>query len=125
MFIKYITGDLKINDEPIKAIFDTGAHIDYVHRSITKDLQIIGKTKDFHPYYHKIIFDVNLFNVNTKIGNMETNYVVGNVYKELEASLKQGGVKGIFGTSIFKGRSIVYSYRRKKIYFSNLLKENK
>ena len=105
---------IKIDNQQIKAIFDTGAHISYVHSRFSNTKEYIRKTKDFNSHFG--VFDVDLYQKSYEIDTIKSNIQVG-VSSVTDAILDKTEFQAIVGINVFHSCEVIVSLFRKKIYF--------
>lgn len=98
-----------------KLLFDTGAHIYYLKESLIENKEVIGRVKDFSPDVEE--FETNIYMFDVEYQNKKEKVQFGSLPKEYEKKFILLGQSGIIGVNAFPGNTLLYSARRKKIYY--------
>lgn len=91
--------------------FDTGAKLSYLHSSLARGLAAVGKDRDFFPGFGE--FEAEVVEREVELGSRRLRLRFGMLPQMLELALQLAGVKGIFGSALCEGATVVYAPRRK------------
>ncbi len=103
---------LKLNGEPTKAFFDTGAQVSYCPQSQIERFPFIEVFKDFYPGLGE--FETSLHMVDFTIGKTPHSLRCGVLPQALEAVLMFADTECIIGKEIFDNRKIGYFPSKKE-----------
>ena len=115
--------EIYINKKLKRVYLDTGAKWSYVKRNLVENAQEVEQIDDFHPvignfssklYYITVNFDTVLGQVNT---NKNVQLKAGILPEKLTIFYETGKTFAIIGTDIFHRMSLIFNYKRKKIFF--------
>lgn len=103
-----------IDDQPIKAFFDTGAKLCYFDSEVTEQYPAIRDEQDFYPGYGSFITTVS--NTLMTVGNNAVTLTTGSLPEELPAMLLEAtGVEGIIGTPLLDCYTVCLSFPDKQM----------
>lgn len=110
------TLDIVLNQQKIKAIFDTGAPIPYAKVPVLNNLTSVGVIRDFSPTHGNIVTQSYL--AEFKIGSMVVKSIVAKATPEIEMEMSLVGAEAIIGPSLFSGcSSLVIDFQEMKLLF--------
>lgn len=102
--------DVNFFGQPIPTIFDTGAWLGYVPRSMTSGLTPVRATQDFYPLYGKFRSDV--YEIAIRIGDWETELDFGVLPPVIEHLHQQRGMTTIIGLGLLNTFGIALSLKK-------------
>ena len=106
--------EYKVNENKIRAFFDTGAKISYINRNIANNFNRIGETEDFYPGWGK--FNVDLYEIPIIINSYENTFKFGVLPNQLEMSLLIDNTQSILGNDFLKYYIVSISHDLNKFY---------
>ncbi len=98
--------ECEINGKEVKAIFDTGASIGYVYKSLIGDSECIGEVTDYGPAFGGEI-KTKKYKTSVSIGDFTTKTEMAKMTFAVEAEVGLLGYKAIFGLNDFEWERVV------------------
>ena len=108
-----------INNNPVNAILDTGAHLSYIDPSFVTGRESFESKNDFYPTVGR--FSVPIYKMPTRIGNYSREIEFGTLPESLQSTFgiiaRMSNVKAIIGTQLFSYINCTFSCRQSKVFW--------
>ena len=115
--------EIYVNKELRRVYLDTGAQWSYIKKDLVENELEVDQIDDFHPSIGN--FTSKLYNVivnfDTVLGQVNTikdiQLKMGVLPEKLTYFYKAGKTYAIIGTDIFHRMSLIFNYKKKKLFF--------
>ena len=99
-----------VGDTSRRVVFDTGAHIPYLHPDIAPDKPAKGRVVDYHPIHGR--FESDIFDVRVDVAGEYYCVRFGVLPPQLAVMLAYAGAQAVIGTDLCQRRVVGYFPRR-------------
>jgi hypothetical protein len=115
MGLGVLSVDCSVNGNDIRAIFDTGASIGYIHKSVIGDAECTGEVKDFGPSFGEI--NTRKYRTVLRIGDVTTVSEMAEMNTAVELQTVLLGYKAIVGLNDFTWERAVIDPAENRVAF--------
>ena len=108
--------ECEIGGQTVKSIFDTGASVGYVHKSLIGDAEYVGEVEDFGPSFGGEI-KTSKYKIEVAIGDMTVSTELAKMTFAVESQVGLLGYKAILGLNDFEWERVVIDPFEEKVAF--------